>query len=301
LPGLAAALERVRRVAASRIPVVVQGETGTGKEVIARAIHTLSGRAGPFQAINCGAIASTLVESELFGHRRGAFTGAIADHPGLFLAADGGTLLLDEVGDLPPAAQASILRVLQEDEIRPVGSERAVKVDVRVVSATHRDLDALAAEERFRPDLLARLSGYRCELPPLRERREDFGLLAAALLQRAGAAGVTFSVEAARALLRHPWNSNVRELERCLASAAVLAGGGRVEEEHLPEAVRASGAAAPPARSWGPDSARREELIALLREHGGNVTAMARTLGKARTQVQRWLRRFHVDPVSFRR
>jgi hypothetical protein len=302
LPGLAAELERVRRVAASRIPVLLQGETGTGKEVIARAIHGISGRGGPFTAINCGAITPTLVESQLFGHRRGAFTGATEDHPGLFLSAEGGTLLLDEVGDLPPAAQASILRVLQEDEIRPVGSDRALKVDVRVLSATHRDLDALAAEKRFRPDLLARLAGYRCVLPPLRERREDFGLLVAAVLEKVSAPALTFGMEAARALLRHRWPSNVRELERCLASAAVLAEGGRVEEEHLPEAVRASGALPPPPPpTKDPDADRREALIALLREHGGNVTAVARSLGKARTQVQRWLRRFHVDPFSFRR
>ncbi len=302
LPGLAAEMARLRRVAASRIPLLLQGETGTGKEVIARAIHAISGRKGPFLPINCGAIASTLVESELFGHRKGAFTGATDDHPGLFLSADSGTLLLDEVGDLPPPAQAAMLRVLQEEEVRAVGSERAVKVDVRVLAATHRDLDALAGEQRFRSDLLARLSGYRCTLAPLRERREDFGLLAAALLERSEAPAVTFSVEAARALLRHRWPLNVRELEKCLAGALVLAAGGQVEVEHLPDPVRASADLPPPAPpAGGPDAARREELIALLRDHRGNVTAVARSLGKARTQVQRWLRRFRVDPLSFRR
>ena len=301
LPGLAADLARLRRIAASRIPVLVQGETGTGKEVIARAIHAISGRSGPFLAINCGAIAATLVESELFGHRRGAFTGAADDHPGLFVSADGGTLLLDEVGDLPAPAQAAMLRVLQEEEVRAVGSERAVKVDVRVLSATHRDLDALVADRRFRPDLLARLSGYRCTLAPLRERREDFALLTGALLTRAGPADVTFSIEAARALLRHRWPLNVRELQQCLAGALVLAAGGRVELEHLPDPVRAAAESKPPPATEGPDAARRDELIALLRDHRGNVTAVARSLGKARTQVQRWLRRLRVDPVSFRR
>jgi hypothetical protein len=300
LPGFAAELERIRRVAASRIPVLLQGESGTGKEVMARAIHALSGRAGPFLAINCGGIPSNLVESQLFGHRKGAFTGATDDSPGLFRSAEGGTLLLDEVGDLPPAAQAALLRVLQEEEVRAVGSERAVKVDVRVLAATHRDLEARVAADRFRSDLLARLSGYRCGLPPLRERREDLAWLAAALLEQGASRPVTFSVDAARALLRHRWPQNVRELEKCLMGAAVLAAGGQVEVEHLPEAVRASGAAPPPAAADGPDAARREELIGLLQRHSGNVTAVARALGKARTQVQRWLRRFHLDPRSFR-
>ncbi len=194
---------------------------------------------------------------------------------------DRGTLLLDEIGDLPLAAQAAMLRVLEEEEVLAVGAARPVKVDLRVVSATHRDLDALVAEERFRPDLLARLSGYVCALPPLRERREDFSLFVAALLTRLAPAGATFTPEAVRALLRYEWPLNVRELEKCLASAVALAGGARIDLEHLPSAVRS-------------------ELIALLRRHGGNVTAVARAMGKARTQVQRWLRRFGIDPLSFR-
>ena len=303
IPAFAHDLDRLFRVAPSRLPVLLQGETGTGKEVVARAIHTLSGRTGPFLAINCGALAPELVESQLFGHRKGAFTGAIDDHLGLFRAAEGGTLLLDEVGDLPLPAQAALLRVLQEEEVVPVGSARAVKIDVRVVSATHRDLDGLIEAKRFRTDLLARLSGYRCTLPPLRERREDFALLAAALLQGTGAGPVTFTPEAARALLRYRWPLNVRELQRCLESAAALAGGGQVDREHLPPAVNEAGEAPPPAEVpvAGADGARRAELVELLQQHGGNVSAVARTLGKARTQVQRWLRRFRIDPLSFRR
>ena len=303
LPAFAAELDRLRRVAASRLVVLLQGETGTGKEVIARAIHALSGRSGPFQAINCGAIAPNLLESELFGHRRGAFTGAVDDHPGLFRAASGGTLLLDEVGDLPLPAQAALLRVLQEEEVLPVGEARPVKIDVRVLAATHRDLDALVGQEKFRTDLLARLSGYRCALPPLRERREDFALLVAALLEKEGTPALTFSVDAARALLRHPFPLNVRELEKCLGSAALLAAGGHVQLEHLPEAVRVSAdrPPPPPPAADSREAARRDELIAALRQHGGNVSATARTMGKARTQVQRWLRKLQIDPLAFRR
>jgi transcriptional regulator of acetoin/glycerol metabolism len=305
VPAFAAELARIERIARSTVPVLLSGETGTGKEVIARAIHALSERPGPFQAVNCAAIAPNLVESELFGHKKGAFSGAVEDHPGAVRSANHGTLLLDEIGDLPLLAQAALLRVLQENEVLPVGSSRTVPVDLRVVAATNRDLDQLAAAQRFRPDLLARLSGYRCTLPRLRDRREDFALLSAAVLERAGAPGLTFSVEAARALLAHPWPLNVRELEKCLTAAAVLAEGGHVELEHLPEAVRAPPKASQAPRAEespeGPDAERREEILKLMQEHGGNVTAVARAMGKARTQVQRWLRRFRIDPLSFRR
>ncbi len=303
VPGFAAELAKLERVARSPMPVLLFGETGTGKEVMARSIHALSGRSGPFQAINCAAIAPGLIESELFGHRKGAYTGAVDDHAGAVRSAHRGTLLLDEIGDLPLAAQAVLLRVLQESEVKPLGSDRAVAVDLRVVAATNRDLGELAAAQRFRPDLLARLSGYRCTLPPLRERREDFGLLAAAVLERIDAQALTFSVEAARALLRYRWPLNVRELEKCLHAAAVLADGGQVELEHLPEALRQprTQPRTVVGPEEGPDAERRDELVRLLRERSGNVTAVARDLKKARTQVQRWLRRFRIDPLSFRR
>jgi transcriptional regulator of acetoin/glycerol metabolism len=301
--SLGAELDRLQLVARSRMPVLLRGESGTGKEVLAAAIHRLSGRPGIFQAVNCGAIAPNLVESELFGHRRGAFSGAVDDQPGLVRGADRGTLLLDEIGDLPLPAQAALLRVLQEEEVLPVGAARPLKVDLRVVAATNRDLEALVSQGLFRADLLARLSGYACTLPPLRERREDFSLLVAALLSKIGTAAPTFSPDAARALLRHSWPLNVRELEKTLAAAAVLSRGERVELEHLPEAVRAAPAAVPAAArlDGGPEVKRREELVALLREHAGNITAVARAMGKARSQVQRWLRRYRIDPLSFHR
>jgi transcriptional regulator with AAA-type ATPase domain len=299
LPALASELERLETVARSRIPVLLRGESGTGKELLAAAIHRLSGRPGAFQAVNCGAIAATLVESELFGHRRGAFSGAVDDHLGVIRGADRGTLLLDEIGDLTLPAQAALLRVLQEEEVLPVGATRPLKVDLRVVAATNHDLDALVAQNRFRADLLGRISGYACTLPPLRERREDFALLVAALLEKVSAPHhLGFSPDAARALLRHPWPLNIRELEQCLSSAAVLSRDERVELEDLPECLGAPPAPRPPDEQ---ELKRRDELLGLLREHEGNVTSVARAMGKARTQVQRWLRRYAIDPLSFHR
>jgi hypothetical protein len=242
-------LARLRTIAASKVPVLVFGETGTGKEVAARAIHMLSGRRGAFQALNCAALASAHVEPELFGHRKNAFPGADEDRPGLVLGADGGTLFLDEVGDLSLVAQGALLRVLQESEVLPVGAARPVKVDLRLLCATNRDLEGLVAQGKFRADLLARLGGFTLTLPPLHRRREDLGLIIAALLPKLAAerAGrVTFSYEAARALLRYAWPHNVRELERCLASALVLAADGAVNLEHLPEAVREQRQPPPP-------------------------------------------------------
>ena len=294
-PAFASELERLRAVAASRVPVLLRGESGTGKEMLAAAVHRLSGRSGAFQPVNCGAIPPDLIESNLFGHRRGAFSGAVEDQPGLVRGAHRGTLLLDEIGDLPLPAQAAMLRVLQEEEVLPVGAARPVKVDLRVVAATHQDLDALVAERRFRADLLARLSGYVCQVPPLRERREDFSLIVAAVLAKLGAADATFNADAARLLLSYEWPLNVRELEKCLASAVALSRGERIALEHLPASV----SAAP--RAPAPDQQRRDELIAQLRAHGGNVSAVARAMGKARTQVQRWLHRFRIDPFAFRR
>ena len=317
----AADLGRLGAIARSNVSVVIGGESGTGKEVVARAIHELSGRPGPFAAVNCGAISRTLVESELFGHRKGAFSGADEDRPGLVRSADKGTLFLDEIGDLPSPAQAALLRVLQESEVLAVGSVRPVKVDVRVLAASHRDLEALVASGEFRADLLARIAGFTVRMPPLRWRREDLGILIAALLRRIApdrAARVQLSGEAARALLRYRWPLNIRELEKCLTAAVVLAGDGPIELAHLPEAVRAALAAPPgstpsialPAEEPAPldpalpldagDAQKREELIALLREHRGNVAAVARAMGKARMQIHRWIKRYGLSLDNFR-
>jgi sigma-54 dependent transcriptional regulator, acetoin dehydrogenase operon transcriptional activator AcoR len=307
-PDLLAGWSALARVAPTRVPVMLQGETGTGKELAARALHAWSGRTGPFVAVNCGALPEQLAESELFGARRGAYTGAVEDRPGLVRASSGGTLLLDEAGELPAPLQVKLLRVLQENEVQPVGAAQPVRVDLRVVTATHRDLAMLVEEGTFRSDLFARLTGLEVELPPLRDRRADLGLLIPTLLRRAGApAGVRFSREAARALFRWSWPHNVRELEKALALAVALAGERRIELAHLPEPVRTAPEARPDSmtgRAVRPlseaDVSRRTELIELLRAHHGNVSAVARQMGVARMQIQRWCRRFHLDPASFR-
>jgi DNA-binding NtrC family response regulator len=281
---------------------MIRGETGTGKEILARAVHGLSRRPGEFVAINCGGLTDTLIESELFGHKKGAFSGATDDTLGLVRAAHGGTLLLDEIGDLPPASQSAFLRVLQEREVIAVGSTRPVPVDLRVVSATHRDLEDLVARGRFRADLLARVSGFRLDLPPLRERREDLGLLVAHLLERItgeeDAGGATFTEAAARALFRHDWPHNVRELEKVLAAAVVLAAGQPIDVAHLGPAVAEAPAAPAPGEE---DEQLRARLVELLTQHEGNISAVARAMGKARMQIHRWMRRFGIGPDEFRK
>ena len=313
-PALSMQLDQLRKLAPSTLSILVRGESGCGKELIARAIHQLSARKGPFVAVNCGALPATLVESELFGYRKGAFSGANDDRLGLVRSADRGTLFLDEIGDLPLPAQAALLRVLQEREVSPVGSTRAFAVDVRFVAATHRDLDAMVAAGQFRADLLARLDGWTLALPPLRERREDLGLLADALLARSAGERkrpVSLTWDAARALLRHDWPLNIRELEQSLTAAAILSGG-NIELAHLPGAIRrgvsSPVAAAPePAETEiadGPlspaDEQRRQELIAHLTTHQGNVAAVARAMAKAPIQIRRWLVRYGLDLDRFR-
>jgi transcriptional regulator with PAS, ATPase and Fis domain len=300
IPQLARAFHRLGEVARSPISVVLQGESGTGKEVTAQAIHRLSGCTGAFVAINCGALPATLVESELFGYRKGAFSGADEDRPGLIRSADRGTLFLDEIGDLRPTSQAALLRVLQEREVTPLGATRPIKVNLRLVAATHRDLGALVKKGEFRSDLLARISGMTLKLPPLRERREDLGLLVRALLPRLAperAGDIALGDAAARALFEHGWPLNVRELEKCLGAAVVLAGDGAIEPEHLALAP-VDDTAPPPA---DPGEGRQEELLRLLREHRGNVSEVARLMGRSRMQVHRWIKQWDIKVHDFRR
>lgn len=232
-----AAVALARRAAASEIAVLFEGESGVGKEVFARAVHADSGRAhAPFVAVNCGALPETLVESILFGHERGAFTGAAERRPGKFAEADGGVLFLDEIGELPPSAQVKLLRAVQEGEVDPLGAAHPRRVDIRLLAATNRDLRREVAEGRFREDLYYRISAFPVRIPPLRSRREDIAPLALRLLARlaAGADAPPIAPEALRALEARAWPGNVRELENALHRALVLADGGPLRPEHLP-------------------------------------------------------------------
>jgi transcriptional regulator of acetoin/glycerol metabolism len=303
-PGLERDLEKLSRVAGSTVPVLLLGETGTGKEVLARAIHDASGRGGPFVAVNCGALPAGLVESLLFGHKKGAFSGATNEALGFVRSANGGTLFLDEIGDLPKAAQATLLRVLQEHEVVPVGEAHAVPATARVVAATHRPLAALVEAGEFRADLLARIAGFTFTLPALRERIDDIGVLLAEILRRiAGdrAASLTLGAGAARHLLAYEWPSNVRELVQRVEVGLAVAVEDRLEE--LGERGPPQGKPSPtPAKRPSPESdALREQVVASLSEHGGNVTHVGHALGTSRTQVQRWLKRFGLDPRAFRK
>ncbi len=250
--------ELVRRVAPTRTNVLIRGESGTGKELVARALHNLSERAsGPFVAVNCGAIPSHLMESELFGHVKGAFTGASRDHAGMFRAAEGGTLFLDEIGELDLALQVKLLRVLQERRIRPVGGHDEVDVDCRVVAATHRDLETAIAAGEFRQDLYFRLNVIQVVLPPLRQRPEDIPILAQRFFERAcremgrSLSGIT--PQAADRLLSYPYPGNVRELENLIERAVALETGPAMSAEHLPPAGGTPAPAGPGAGDLPPE------------------------------------------------
>jgi len=236
-----AVFKRIAHVAQSHVAVLILGQTGTGKELVARAIHEHGNRReGPFVAVNCGALPDELVESELFGCVRGAFTGADADRPGRFEVADGGTLLLDEVGELPPSAQTKLLRVLDSQTVERVGSVKAISLDVRVLAATNRDLTADVRAGKFRADLYYRLAAFQVELPPLAERKEDILSLARQFLETGAPPGGPIPVlasDAASALLAYPWPGNVRELKNALAHAVAVAPSTRIRPEDLPAAI----------------------------------------------------------------
>jgi DNA-binding NtrC family response regulator len=292
-PALANQFDELRRAAASTIPILIGGATGSGKERVARTVHDASRRTGAFVAVNCAALPAGLVESELFGHKRGAFSGAIADAPGLVLASTGGTLFLDEIGDLPPPAQAALLRVLEEHEVRAVGATTPSAVDLRVVAATHRDLDALVEDTQFREDLVARLAGFELELPPLADRRVDLGLMLTEILPPTA----QLAAATARALFAYAWPRNVRELARALGRAVALAGAAELGPAHLPDEVATARFEIPATLEA---DTRRDELVTLLEKHRGNVSKVAGELGKLRQQVQRWLKRYGLDPARYK-
>jgi transcriptional regulator with PAS, ATPase and Fis domain len=292
------------RIAAANIPVLVRGESGTGKEVAAREIHRRSGRRGAFVALNCGAIAESLIESELFGYRRGAFSGAETDKTGLVQQAAGGTLFLDEVAELSESGQVTLLRVLQEREILPVGGTRPIAVDFRVIAATHQDLEKRVANGTFRQDLYARLAGYTVDLPPLRDRREDLGSLIAALLRRIApdrADQLRLAPPVAEALLSYSFPLNIRELEQALLAATALADDDRLIARHLPQHMTSSADGGEAEQLSTRDRAIKKRMVELLEETGGNVAATGRAMGKAPVQIRRWCRRFDVDLDAFRR
>ncbi|NUP10836.1 MAG: sigma 54-interacting transcriptional regulator, partial [Polyangiaceae bacterium] len=292
-------IDIARRVAKTDLAVLIEGESGTGKELFARLVHDKSPRVrGPFLAINCGALPENLIESELFGHVRGAFTGATHDHVGLFRAAHGGTLFLDEVGELPLRVQTRLLRVLQERVLTALGSVVGQSIDVRIVAATNRDLDVEVEEGRFRRDLFFRLAGVRLRLPALRDRADDVLAVAAALLDRIGAEPglrrVKLSRGAARALLDHHWPGNVRELEHALRRAVALSDGEELEAAHL---SLDRGSSTVPRRE-----ARRsldaEMVSKALAESGGNRTEAARSLGISRITMQRLVAKMGAAPAA---
>ena len=278
--------------------VLVLGETGTGKELVARAIHDSSTRRhGPFVRVSCAALSETLLESELFGHVRDAFTGAVANRAGRFEAADGGTIFLDEIGDISPLVQSKLLRVLQEHEVERVGENRPIRVDIRVLAATNRDLKALTESGAFRSDLYYRLAVIPVTVPPLRERREDIPLLVehfvslVAKKARRRIRGVTAAAMAA--LEAHAWPGNVRELEHALEYGVAVAGGEVLDVGHLPPSVPADALASGPpqlpasARRQGPDRAR---IVAALTETGGNRSRAAAVLGVSRVTLWKWIK-----------
>jgi two-component system response regulator HydG len=299
-PAMVDLYKLVFRVAGTRSPVLIEGESGTGKELLARTIHEQSARRGrPFVAVNCTSLSETLLESELFGHVRGAFTGAVERRPGLFLEANRGTIFLDEVGDMSLAMQAKLLRVLQEQEVKPVGGTETVPVDVRVVAATHRDLGAMVASGRFREDLYYRLRVVALRVPPLRERPDDIPILAEHFLARFSALAdrrlQSFSSEAMAALRAYRWPGNVRELENVVDRAVALAPGMIVERGDLPEEITAPSAGGVEGAAPGEGSLEdviRRHVLAVLRAAGGNKSEAARRLGVPRRTLYRMLGRY---------
>ena len=292
-PGMRGVQEIIERVADTDATVLIQGESGTGKELVARLLHERSDRGrGPFIAVNCAALPDTIIESELFGHVRGAFTGAIADKPGRFALAAGGTLFLDEIGDLSPMGQADLLRVLEDGIFRPLGSHTTVRADARIIAASNRDLQEACRQGKFREDLLYRLNVITVDLPPLRERPGDIAPLAAIFLQhfctRHRRPLKQLSPEILGAMERFPWPGNVRQLRNAIERMVLLAPARTLQPEHLPSHLRPRDAA-PPARKRLEDmtmSEAQNELIRLAIERcGGNKAAAARRLGISRRNL----------------
>ncbi len=313
-PAMQRVFELIAHVGQTASTVLIQGETGTGKELVARAVHQASpGRSGPFVAVNCAALPETLLESELFGHEKGSFTGAAGQRKGRFELADGGTLFLDEVGDVPAAMQAKLLRVLQERRFERVGGSKSVEVDVRVVAATNRPLREMVQDEKFREDLYYRINVVRIDLPPLRDRAEDIPLLAvhfAEKFARPGEAPKQITPEAMELLLRYRWPGNIRELENAVERSCVTSRDGTIRPENLPVEVTQS-----PRRrvAFSVDVTRPldEQLAALnaafeerylrraLRKCRGSLNRASRLTGLSRREIAAKVERYKIDPSDF--
>ena len=298
----------IEQVADSEASVLIEGDTGTGKELVARAIHHLSPRSGrPFVAVNCAALPESLLESELFGHVRGAFTGALRDKVGRFEAASGGTIFLDEIGEISPTIQVKLLRVLQEHRIERVGAEQSTRVDIRVIAAANQSLTALVQQRRFREDLLYRLRVVPITLPPLRERRDDIPLLAQHFVEhlrrRTGRPITGLEDGALGALVDYDWPGNVRQLENAIEYAFVKAYEGQLAREHLPPEIQVGAANVAPRRDPGQDlpgrgRARlaRRDLQQVLHDTSWNISRAARRLGISRTTLYTRMREFGIVP-----
>jgi two-component system NtrC family response regulator len=285
-PRMQTVFESIRKVATTDAPVLLLGESGTGKEMTARAIHQRSGRRnGPFIAINCSAIPETLIESELFGHEKGAFTGAVTQRKGRIEHAAGGTLFLDEIGDVPLPIQVKLLRFLQEQTLERVGGRQEINVDTRVIAATNADLKKRMVDGTFREDLFYRLAVVQIVLPPLRDREDDVTLLARAFLQRyateSGKPGLTFSPEASRALSQHTWPGNVRELQNRIKRAVIMSESRRLTADDLELTATGSGGSATSLRE-ARERLEREMIRQTLRRHSGKITSAAAELGISR-------------------
>jgi two-component system, NtrC family, response regulator GlrR len=304
-PKMNAVLDRAGRVARSDANVLITGPSGSGKEMLARAVHDASPRATQaFVAVNCGAIPENLIESELFGHVKGSFTGAMRDNAGLFRTAHGGTIFLDEIGEMPLPMQVKLLRVLQERKLRPVGGSAEVAVDARVVAATHRDLATHMRNGAFREDLFYRLSVIQLEIPALNERREDVPVLAQGFLRQLAARYQQplngFSPEALKLLVAHDWPGNVRQLYNVVEQCVALADGPLVTEPLVAEALRARAAQALPTLAEARDDFERDYLIRALRMAGGQVPQAADLAGRNRTDFYRLLRKHSIEPDDFK-
>lgn len=300
--GMLTVYKQIAYAADSRMPVLIAGESGTGKELVARAIHAHSRRATrPFVAVNCGAITESLLESELFGHVRGAFTGAVSDAKGIFEQAHGGTVLLDEIGETPPALQVKLLRVLEEGEVRPVGGARQITVDIRVIAATNADLERAVTDQRFRQDLYYRLNVILIRIPPLRNRRGDIPLLAARFLENAcnrTGRRVEIAAGALEALTAYRWPGNARELENTLEHLVLFSRGSVIEVEDLPTPIREAHPDVP-ARLFQDlpslEELERRYLLHVLETVGGNRTRAAEVMGIDRRTLYRMAERYGLD------